>query len=340
MNGDAKETIAMVTRRCTPRWTKAVLAVALAAAGLAVASTASAAPVSINLCAVTGTATMPGSVGVPIWGFGVPTTPGNCSTATAGLPGPVLEVNVGDVVTVNLGSALPGTHSASFETPAFAVANPSVGVYVFTASRVGAFSYGSPGDSGRQEAMGLYGALVVRPAGETAKFTGGQCATFSGTAYGSVYDRECVLVLGALDPAFNAAPDTFVMHDYLATYWLINGTAYPGTPPIAAPATTRLLLRYVNGGFDNTTMLLLGMHERVLARDAWPLLNTLDADAETIPAGATEEALVTVPSTTPPTTNGFPLYNRQLHVTNGTALNGVTPNPAYSPGGMLTFIVP
>jgi len=58
----------------------------------------------------------------------------------------------------------------------------------------------------------------------------------------------------------------------------------------------------------------------------------------TIPAGATEDAIATVPATAPPSPHGFPLYNRQLHVTNGLAPTPSAPNPAYSPGGMLTFI--
>ena len=103
-------------------------------------------------------------------------------------------------------------------------------------------------------------------------------------------------MLSQVDPNFNAAPDTFDMYDYLATYWLINGKAYPDTAPIAATAGQRVLLRYVNAGYDNTTMLLLGMHERVLARDARLLNNPFDANAETIPAGATEDAIATVPS--------------------------------------------
>ena len=124
-------------------------------------------------------------------------------------------------------------------------------------------------------------------------------------------------MLSAVDPAFNADPDTFDMNDYLATYWLINGKAYPDTAAITATAGQRVLLRYLNAGYDNTSMPLLGMHERVLARDARLLDNPFDAAAETIPAGGTEDAIATVPAAAPPSAHGFPLYNRQLHVTNG-----------------------
>jgi FtsP/CotA-like multicopper oxidase with cupredoxin domain len=139
-----------------------------------------------------------------------------------------------------------------------------------------------------------------------------------------------LLVLSALDPNFNANPDTFDMNNYLAIYWLINGKAYPDTAALPASPGQRLLLRYANDGFDNSAMMLVGMHQQVLARDAYALNNTFLANTETIPAGATEDAIVTVPASAPPGANGFPLFNRNLHVTNG--------SPASDPGGMLTFI--
>src|SRR4029453_9455038 len=81
-------------------------------------SSASAAPVTINLCAMPGTATLTGAVTVPIWGFGIPSTPGACGTATASLPGPLLDgVNEGDAVTVNITNALPAGHTLTFEIP-------------------------------------------------------------------------------------------------------------------------------------------------------------------------------------------------------------------------------
>jgi FtsP/CotA-like multicopper oxidase with cupredoxin domain len=317
--------------------TRLLLVTGLALSGLFLASsTASAATVSINLCALPGTlaplpSTAPG-VSIPIWGFGIPSTPGDCTTATASLPGPLLSVDQGDTVTINVTNALPAGHTISLEAPGIAFdAGPSdaaVGAMVsrtFTAGAPGTYLYQSAGDAGRQEAMGLYGALIIRPA------TAGQ-------AYGSAttaFDVEAPLVLSQVDPAFNADPDNFDLHVYRATYWLINGLSYPDTAPISAAVGQRLLVRYLNAGYDNTTMLVLGMHERVLARDASLLNNPFDADAETIPAGATEDVIATIPAGAPASANGFALYNRQLHVENGPA-----GDPNHTPGGMLTFIQP
>ena len=316
--------------------TRVLLVLCLSAVGLAAASpTASAAAVSINLCAVPGTATLTGAVTVPIWGFGVPTTPGDCSTATASLPGPQLVVNEGDSVTLNVTNALPAGHTVSFEVPGVAFAaggtDATVGNTVtrtFTASAPGTYLYQSSGDAGRQEAMGLAGALIVR------SLTANQGYDSAATAY----DVEAPVVLGAVDPSFNAAPDTFDMHAYNATYWLINGKAYPDTAGITATAGQRVLLRYVNAAHDYTTMTLLGMHERVVARSAHLLNNPFDANAETLPPGATEDTIATVPAGTPPSSHGYPLYNRQVHVTNG-AQTGASPTPATG-GGQLTFVHP
>ena len=289
----------------------ALLALVVASFAVGGASVAPAALVPKDLCASTGQITMPDGALVDVWGF---VETGSC---VAGLvndtnfPGPIIDVNVNDDVTITLSSALPGSHTASFELSGLPV-TVSGTTYTFNASRPGTFVYQSPGDAGRQTAMGLYGALIVRPS------PSGQAYQPASTAY----NVEATLVLSQIDPNFNAAPDTSDMNDYLATYWLINGKAFPDTTPIAASAGQKVLLRYVNAGYDNTSMALLGMHERVIARDAYLLNNPFLADAETIPAGGTEDTIATVPSTGPPSANGFALFNRNLHVTTGTPFTG------------------
>jgi FtsP/CotA-like multicopper oxidase with cupredoxin domain len=336
MSSEAKEITMRALAARSMRKSRALLMVGVAVAAFVVASSpASAVPVTINLCAVPGTATLTGTTTVPIWGFGIPSTPDDCSTASASLPGPQLEVNEGDTVTVSVTNALPAGHTLTFEIPGIDFAaggtDAAVGATVtrsFTASAPGTYLYQAGGTEGRQAAMGLAGALIVNSA------TAGQAYDGVTTAY----DTQATLVLGAVDPAFNVAPDTFDMYSYNATYWLINGKSYPDTAGITAAAGSQLLLRYLNAGFDNTSMALLGMHERVVARDAHLLNNPFDAAAETIPAGGTEDAIATVPTTPPLTASGFPLYNRQLHLTNGDQ-SGTSPTPATG-GGMLTFIHP
>ncbi|RIK33327.1 MAG: hypothetical protein DCC55_35185, partial [Chloroflexi bacterium] len=290
---------------------------------------AQAATVTVNLCASTGALSLPNSVNVPIWGFvdsgGGPCTPGQANS----LPGPSLRAAAGDTVIINLTNALntptsiviPGqllTASGGAPGPFTqeAPANGGTVTYSFTATP-GAFLYESGSDFDIQVAMGLYGALIVESA------TPGQAYTQPTSAF----TNEAVLVLSEIDPNLNANPSGFNMLDYKPVYWLLNGKVYPDTAPVATAAGNTLLLRYLNAGFDNFSMTILGLHQRVIAKNSFELTNPFYAVAETIPAGETLDAVVAIPAS--PSTFSFPLYNRNMYVTN----NGS------GPGGMRTLIV-
>jgi len=148
-------------RGSTNRKTRSWLAWLLAAVGLALipAWQAAAADVTIDLCAKAGTISLPGPTVVPIWGFALKPSGVACddSSVVASLPGPQLEVNAGDTVTINVTNALPGVapaHTLSFEAPGVAF-NPGptdadVGTTVtrtFAASSPGTFLYESVGDA-------------------------------------------------------------------------------------------------------------------------------------------------------------------------------------------------
>jgi len=86
--------------------------------------------------------------------------------------------------------------------------------YEFTATDPGTFLYeaGLLDNAQHQVAMGLYGALVVRPtAAPPAGFTG-QAYTSPATAF----NDEALVVLSEIDPALNnsAAPASFDMRQY------------------------------------------------------------------------------------------------------------------------------
>lgn len=301
------------------------LVLATAVAGVLAAAPVTAAPQSIDLCAKAGTLDLPGGTSVPIWGFALKPAGVDCDDASvqAQMPGPVIDVAKGTDVTLTVHNALdepvaldmPGLAAA--EGPAVADPNATAS-YTFTAGDPGTYLYTS---SGRQAAMGLYGALVVRSA------TAAQAYDDAGTAY----DREAVLVLSEIDPALNTDPAGFDMNGWAPTYWLINGKAYPQTAEIPAQPGDRVLLRYVNAGSEHVTMTMLGTRARLVARDAYLQRNPFTVVANTIPTGATADEIVTVPAAAAGT--GFPLYNRQLHLT-----NGGPGSPQHEPGGMLTFI--
>jgi FtsP/CotA-like multicopper oxidase with cupredoxin domain len=270
-----------------------------------------AAIVAFDLCATTGSVTF-GSTSITIWGFAFKGVAADCSDITASLPGPQLTVNKGDSVTINVTNALPGTRDIAIEAAGIPfVPGPNTAGHLqtvsmsFTATNEGTYLYDSNGDAGRQEAMGLYGALVVNN------------AATPGQAYGQAYDVQKVLVLSELDAGLNADPDHFNLVNWDPTYWLVNGQQSPG--PINATAGQRVLLRYVNAGADHNTMTLLNAHERFVGRDAFALTDPFDAVSETLPAGETGDAILTVPAGSASGTR-FPIYNRQLRPGMDTAI--------------------
>lgn len=252
--------------------------------------------VTIDLCATDGSMTLPDATVAPVWGFAA----GNCSgSPTVSQPGgPLIVANVGETVQVTLFNRLAEPVALFFHgqplPPDRAGAAPGGSVtYTFTAAEPGVFLYeaGPLTNALHQTAMGLHGALIVRPA------TVGQAYNSAATAY----DVEAVLVLSELDPALNASasPATFNMSNFAPEYELINGAAFPDAAVINVGAGDRVLLRYVNAGALHHSMGVLGLNQRVIATDGNVRPNSYRVVAETVPPGATLDTLVTIPATAP-----------------------------------------
>ncbi len=179
--------------------------------------------------------------------------------------------------------------------------------------------------------MGLYGALVVKPA------TAGQAYDAS-----TAYDTESVLVLGEVDPALNDAanPASFDMRNFKPRWSLINGKAHPNTVPVNAGSGQKVLLRWVNAGASYHSMGVLGAVQRLVAVDGNQLRNQKTVDtvttvtdisrsyvAETFGPGQTADAIVTVPTTV--TDRRLAVYDTSLTLHNASTAGA---------GGMMTFI--
>jgi FtsP/CotA-like multicopper oxidase with cupredoxin domain len=302
---------------------------------------ARAAAVSIDLCAKAGTVTLPDATTLPTWGFVKKPPAGSCTDpgVDAQIPAPVLDVNAGDPVTVNVQNLLPD--ALALDIPGIRLdAGPTdvpaggSRTVTFTANNPGTYLYESSGDAGRQAEVGLAGALIVRPA------VAGRAYNDASTAF----NKESVMVLSEIVPGLNnAAAQTcgsqsclgsFEMYDYKTdptdgpdvarvsnfkpAYRLINGKAYPQIPSINAAAGDRVLLRYVNAGGEQATTTMLGTSARMVGRGASPLGTPFDFVAETFPAGSAADAIVTVPASASSGTK-FPIYDRHLELFNGAA---------------------
>ena len=304
-------------------WT-GVLALLLAVAFLPLPAQAQA-TVNIDLCATSGTATMPDGASVAVWGYAL----SDCTAAPAlNQPGgPVLEVNQGDTVAVTLYNSLPEAtgllfHGQSLPPDRTGAATLGSATYTFVAEEAGTYLYeaGLLPNTYHQSAMGLHGVLVVRPA------TAGQAYNSASTAY----DVEAVILLSEIDPLLNgsATPSSFDMRGYKPTYQLINGVAYPDTQPIAVAAGDRVLLRYVNGGALHHSMGVLGLTQRVVAIDGSLRPSAYSVVAETVAPGSSIDAIATVPATAP---DGSRFA---VHAGDMTLFN----SQAGGYGGMLTFM--
>lgn len=132
---------------------------------------------SCDLYATTGTLALPSGASVPIYGYSTSPTPG-----TASIPGPTLIADQGAAMTVRLHNTdLPSATSLlipSAPMPADTVgitAGAALQTYAVPGLGAGTYVYeaGLTADGPRQVAMGLFGALIVRPTWSGVAITSG-----------------------------------------------------------------------------------------------------------------------------------------------------------------------
>ena len=253
-------------------------------------------------------------------------------------PSPVLCVNEGDTVTVTLHNTLPRAVSIVFpgqtdvlangsaSTPQFstpgdpttltsfaqvAAANGGTVTYSFIADHPGTFLYESGTDPDIQVRMGLFGAIIVRPAmGDDFAYdrVDSQFTRVSQPeSIGANNDEEFMVLLSEIDPYLNQAIENRDLHNqsssynldnYKPRYWLINGRGFPDSiadngaswlpnQPYGALAQVREsddvaggvlldhphggLARYLNVGTENYPFHPHGNNGKVIGRDGNPL---------------------------------------------------------------------
>lgn len=279
-----------------------------------------------DLWAKSGTLTLADGSSVTIWGFT------DSAGGAAQLPGPALIVNQGETVTVNLTNDLAG-ETVSLSFPGQALIPDLSGVstggstsYTFTPTEPGTYAYeaGLTNNGARQVAMGLFGALVVRPAGDP------------GSAYGpgTGFDDEYLLVVNEIDPALNADPGGFAIQGFKAKYWLINGQSFPETDLLPTAPGNRVLLRYLNGGIRSRYVAILGLDQTVLGIDSSQLPFTYTVTSEVLGSGQALDVLTTIPAAASEGER-YALYNPGLQLHNAGALAG---DGTTAFGGLFTFL--
>lgn len=316
MTGFQPQKAASDAARCA--WHSALLGLA---ASLLIASTAYAeidgieGP-SFSLTASAGQISIADGGSVYAWGYS--------TGAQMQLPGPTLIVTEGDVVTVSLGNTLPvAAGNVSIVFPGHQMTSTSGGVpgllareappggsvtYTFTASEPGTYIYHSGTRPDLQIEMGLYGALVVRPAAPAAG-----CTASAYDHEATCFDREYLFLLSEIDIEIHqqaqlqasGSEPIEVSGPYHSEYWLLNGRAAPDTLAAAGDALLpmqpynsvprmhpgeRLLLRIVGAGREMHPFHHHGNHSQVLARDGRLILSESD------PTKLAGPELFTIPS--------------------------------------------
>lgn len=198
----------------------------------------------------------------------------NAMSYNGQVPGPTLQVAVGDKVRVVLHNEMPVSTSIHFHgirTPNAMDGVPDITqppvkpgttfVYSFTVDRVAVGMYHSHHDAVNQVPNGLAGAFLVgqmpRPAGVRV-----------------------------------AHSEVMVLNDAGAVGLSLNGKSFPATIPISAKRGEWVEVHYLNEGMQSHPMHLHGLDQLVVAKDGFPLPEPYLVDTLSVAPGERYTVLI------------------------------------------------
>jgi FtsP/CotA-like multicopper oxidase with cupredoxin domain len=200
------------------------------------------------------------------------------------VPGPTLRFRRGDRVRINVTNRLPDTTTVHWhglvlpnvmDGPANITQKPiergNVYRYEFTAVQSGSFFYHSHDHVDRQQALGLYGALIIDPASPADEIAADHEYT--------IQLQEWLIREGLTYPAMP-------MDGGQPNYFTINGRAFPSTDMIKMKVGETLKVRFIgsNSGFIHP-MHIHGGPFVVVARDGETLAPSDRFKADTVNVG-------------------------------------------------------
>lgn len=191
---------------------------------------------------------------VPIWGYGL------SSDGYITLPGPLLEYETGDNVTITFSNPSAESHTihlhgldvdqANDGVPAtsFLVPQDEIGSYSFTSSKPGTFLYHCHVTTTLHLTMGMYGMILVRHPG--------------GVLFenGPSYHSDAPLLFSDLEIATNLTPvQSYPFHDIRPDYFMVNGKSgsqlEAGDAILSCPANDTLALRLGSMAYTVTKLI-------------------------------------------------------------------------------------
>jgi FtsP/CotA-like multicopper oxidase with cupredoxin domain len=230
------------------------------------------------------------------------------------VPGPVVEVGVGDTLNLTLSGMMwpqePAPysghtihlHGADVKTSEDGVPETGAAItgdtYTWTpaAGMEGSYAYHCHQHTVKHLEMGMYASLIVRPKDASGNFLN-QINGTSATAFDYVQNY----MLSTVDPAYHTAVgDSTVFADYNPQYFLIDGKEGKSTSSpaitLAAAAGKKVALRLIGMHSVNGTFSLGGSSFTVYVQDGRTLPAPLTVSSLDISPGARYDILFTLPS--------------------------------------------
>ena len=187
------------------------------------------------------------------------------------VPGPRIRVTEGDRIRINVTNRLPESTTVhwhglvlpnAMDGPAEITQDPiepgDTFTYEFVAAQRGTYFYHTHDHIDRQQALGLYGALIIDPR--------------EPEDYPYEYDQELVIQLQELLEREGYSWPSMPMDGGLPNYFTINGKAYPATQTVRLRVGETLLVRFIgtNSGFIHP-MHIHGGPFRIVETDGNPV---------------------------------------------------------------------
>ena len=203
------------------------------------------------------------------------------------VPGPRIRVTEGDrvrlLVTNRLpeatsvhwhGLILPNEEDGAAEITQRPIEPGRTYTYEFTARQAGTFFYHTHADSDRQQALGLYGALIIDPKDGPRM-------------YGA--DKELVVQLQEWLEREGYTYPAMLMEGALPNFFTINGKSFPDTPPLRMKVGEKLLVRFI-GSQDNFIhpMHIHGGPFEIVETDGYPVPKAARFTKDTVNVGPGE----------------------------------------------------
>jgi len=200
------------------------------------------------------------------------------------IPGPRIRVTEGDRVRIKVTNRLPESTTVHWhglivpnrmDGPAEITQDPippgGSYTYEFTTAQAGTFFYHTHDHVDRQQALGLYGALIIDP---------------KDPAQDPKADKEYVIQLQEWLQRQGLTYPAMLMEGALPNYFTINGKAYPETETLRMKVGETIKLRFI--GTNNNFVHPMHVHGgpfTVVARDGYTLAQGARFEADTVNVG-------------------------------------------------------